>query len=139
MTLTGGLLKLLQTFWGLAVIAGLGGYSLYEVLTADRAAPRPALAMSAAPTGTPEPPRPTPIGGYPTPAPMNIFLTCDGPDGAAVPQYLSSPGGFAVLRVDVDRELIIEVMAGTSTRFPANANLVQSPCMRSLLRSGAFP
>ena len=136
-----GLFKLIQTFWGLAVVLGIGGYSLYETVLSSGTEPSSARAPSAAlvlPTPN-RTPLPTPLGGYPTPSPLTIFFACDGPDGDAVRYYVSAPGGSVVLRIDVDRDLVVALMNGEPTRFPANANLVQSACVRSLIRQGRFP
>lgn len=136
-----GFFKLVQTFWGLLVVSGLGGYSLYEAID-DEPAAEPAYRVASAavePTATASPVRPTPIGGFPTPSPVTIFLACNGQDGDSIRYYVHSPGGNVVLRVDVDRQLIIDVIAGDSSRFGANPILVQTACMRGLLRSGAFP
>lgn len=135
-----GLFKALQTFWGLVVLLGLGGYSLYDTITEPATVAEPDASDSIAFTvPTIVVPRSTPVGGYPTPAPLNIFLACDGPDGDSARYYVGSPGGFVVLRIDVDRELMLKVMAGEPTQLPAGANLVQTPCVRSRIRAGTFP
>jgi len=136
-----GLFKLLQTFWGVIVLLGVGSYSLYDAVAGSDEAPPPPLSrrLADAPSPTAGPPRPTPIGGFPTPAPLTLFLACNGQDADSASHYVPAPGGYVTLRLDVDRELIVAVMAGEPTRFPANANLVQTPCVRGRIRSGTFP
>jgi hypothetical protein len=137
-----GLLKLLQTFWGLAVLVGLGGYSLYEATQpSDSSESAPSNSESFAllqPTSIPTP-HSTPMGGYPTPSPLTLFLACDGADGSSAPYYVSSAGGYVVLRLDVDRDAVVALLKGEPTRFPANATQVQTPSLRGHIRAGRLP
>ncbi len=140
-----GLFKFLQTFWGLAVIVGLGGYSLYEAAQpTDASFGRASGGSGSSSAAVVVPtidltPRPAPPGGYPTPSPLTIFFACNGSDGDSVRYYVPAPGGYVVLRTDTDRDAIVALLNGEPTRYPANANLVQTPCVRSMIRSGTFP
>lgn len=138
-----GIYRLVQTFWGLAVVLGLGGYTLYQAVqppAIESGSSRPSRNLVAFVQPTVDlTPRPTPLGGYPTPSPLTIFLACDGRDGDSVRFYVPTAGGYVVLRVDVDRDAIVAILNGESTRFPPNAILIQTPCVRNLIRSGALP
>jgi hypothetical protein len=131
-------LQLLRVFWGIAVLLGLCGYSMVTALGADDSERIPSGRSAALAPVAGFTPAPTPIGGYPTPAPLTIFLACDSHDSEVAP-YVLTPGGYVVLRIDNDRELIKDLVAGRSTRFGTVLNLVQTPCVRDLLRSGRFP
>jgi hypothetical protein len=133
-----GLLQLVRLFWGVAVLAGLCGYSLVAALEADETAPPSRGQSLSLLPGATSTPLPTPLGGYPTPSPLTLFLACDSRDSNVAP-YVLTPGGYVVLRVDNDRDLITELVAGRSTRFGTKINIVQTPCMRDLLRNGQFP
>ena len=132
-------LQFVRLFWGVAVLLGLCGYSMVAALDAretepDRSSSRP---LALVPTTEPTP-HPTPIGGYPTPAPLTIFLACDCRD-SNVAAYVFAPGGYVVLRVDNDRQLIVDLINGRSTRFGTVLSMVQTPCVRELLRTGQLP
>lgn len=138
-----GILKLLQTFWGLAVLAGLGGYSFYQTMQPSNGAESPSrdarLEVAQLLPNQPPTPYSTPFGGYPTPAPLTIFLACDGTDADAVRYYVPAPGGSVSLRVDVDRDLVVALLREEPTRFGASPNLVQTPCIRGHIRAGRLP
>ena len=138
MTPAPGLLQLIRVFWGIAVLVGLCGYSLVAALEADETATPFRSQPAALLPGATSTPAPTPLGGYPTPSPLTLFLACDSRDSNIAP-YVLTPGGYVVLRVDNDREMIAEVVGGRSTRFGTSFNIVQTPCMRDLLRNGQFP
>jgi hypothetical protein len=135
-----GLFKLVANFWGVAVILSLGGYSLYQAVDpAELESGVSSFAAAPAPTATVGPPRPTPIGGFPTPAPLTIFLACDGPDGDSARFYVSAAGGYVIVRHDVERDTMVALLTNQPTRYPANSNLIQTPCVRGLIRSGQLP
>jgi hypothetical protein len=136
-----GLLQFLQTFWGLAVVIGLGGFSVYHAAHQgnNRATGGRNAAVIDHMTATPSMPAATPIGGFPTPAPLTAFLACKGQDGDAARFYVPAPGGYVVLRADTDDALVRALLAGEPTRFGTRVNVVQTPCLRSLVREGRFP
>lgn len=139
-------IRFLQTFWGLALILGLGGHTLYRTLQDSDTNPPAARSSNAvaASVAIPQltaPPGgfPTPIGGYPTPAPLTVFLACNGQDGDAARFYVPAAGGFVVLRIDTDIAVVRALLTGEPTRFGPGVNLVQTPCMRSAIREGRVP
>jgi hypothetical protein len=136
-----GLVYLLKTFWGLAMILGLGGFSIYHAAhqDGDGATDGRRAAVIDHSTVTLSVPAATPIGGFPTPAPLTAFLACNGQDGDAARFYVPAAGGYVVLRVDTDDALVRALLAGEPTRFGTRVNVVQTPCLRSLVREGHFP
>ncbi len=133
------LLRLLQTFWGLAVIVALAGYSAYE---AYRVEPPPVRILQA--RGLP--PRAVVTGN----AVVNPLLALEpsvtvhfacAEEDARIARIYDPPlnGRAMILRLDQSADQMRLVLAGTDGKFPADTRIVTTPCVQDMIDGGEFP
>ena len=114
------------------LIAGLLGYSLVNaveksdndnrVVSAPRAtATNTRVPFVWVPSGTPEPR---------TPSNFYIFILCDGETVAGEIYSGNIDSDYVALLPSVDRDLIVDVLAGKPTIFPPQSRYFTSACAR---------
>ena len=138
-------LQVLSTFWGLAAVLALGGYTLYDAVMGGQtgsatAAGRPASNASFSSSGIAA----VSTGGpYPAiePEPMVLYLACSQEDVSF--DRISNrppPGRYPfTLRLDQTPEDIRAVLNGTDTVYPKDARIVKTPCIQGMIDRGEFP
>lgn len=145
----GGLpvLLALKTFWGVAAVLGLAGYSLLHTFN-DQEAVEAAVALrpEPGPAASPHKPGPVKIGNetmYPFIAPepsLVVHLACNQEDARVARIYDPQPAGRSViLRIDQSLDEMRQLYAGTDTRYPKDTRLVTTPCTQAMIDSGDFP
>jgi hypothetical protein len=143
----GGGLRLFQalpTFWGVAVLIALAGYSLVEATTAGsrvastaRSMDVPVTSSSASITSAGN------AGPYPAlePEPMVLYLACNQEDASF--DRISNrppPGRYPfTMRLDQVPDDIRAVLNGSDTTFPKDARVVKTQCIQGMIDSGALP
>lgn len=138
-----GPLRLLSTFWGVAVLVLLAGYSIVHAVDqapAAGGAQRTALAAAAA---TAQPASPfasfVPAASYPEVArePVVLNIACGADD---VQRGGGGAGRYPItMRFDQVPDDIRALVAGTDTVFPKDARVNMSPCIRGMIERGELP
>ena len=130
-------LHLLSTFWGVAVLLVLGGYTLTETLTYESSVQLSQERSASSPSSSAVPF--VPSGPFPDvqQEPMIIHIACSQQDAS---QVRTPPGRYPfTMRLDQVPEDIRALLRGTDTVFPKNARIVMTPCMQALVENGEFP
>lgn len=134
---------LLQTFWGLAAVIGLGLYTAHDVLTRDAVPPTVRLAAAS----VPRPPLSPIVTGNAVPYPANlarepliVHFACD-PEDARIARMIDPPpsGRPIVLRLDQSAEEMRSLYRGTHPLFPVDTRIVTTSCTQALIDRGEFP
>ena len=139
----------LKTFWGIAAIAALAGYSLFHTFDDPSAAANPVVqtySVEPAPTAIPRKSGPIVIGNvtmYPfvTQEPSaTVHLVCDAEEARLVRTYDPPPSGRGiVLRLDQSLEDMRLVYRGGDPRFPGDTRIITAPCIQGMIDRGEFP
>lgn len=137
-----GLLRLLSTFWGVAVLLVLGGYSIVQAVSiAPAQSTTPSVRLAALDADPPK----TSFPGYVPPAllpevarePVVLNLACGADD---VQRGSGGAGRYPItMRFDQVPDDIRAVLGGTDTVFPKDARINMSPCIRGMLERGELP
>lgn len=132
-------LRLLSTFWGLAVICLLGAYAVIQVVEEAPSPPtvRTTIAKEAAGPGSF--PSFVPPPSYPEVErdTVTLNLACGADDvrggGASAGRYPIT------MRFDQVPDDIRALLDGTDTVFPKDARITMSPCIRAMIDRGELP
>jgi len=135
-------LRLLQTFWGLAAVVGLGVVTVYDVLAPEAASEAPASAtlnVASAPapaaTATPASIVASALAGVQ----YTVYLGCTYQDAKDAHAYLPAPGLFTQLSLSENLDEVARYLDDGLPDIPDDAWVVETVCFQERKQETVAP
>ena len=133
------LLAIGQVLWGVILLASILAYSVYAtVLKSPDPEPRRAETTPARSSASTSALALAFPGGTRTTPMFHLYIMCDGETVASAIYDGPIYNDFVALLATPDHSVILALLQGQPTIFPADATVYQSVCFRRLLESGTF-